>query len=52
MVSRNWAMVEFKVRYRLAGDIYESKVNAASSGSAMRWVAVAFPGATDVTISG
>lgn len=45
-------MVEYKVRYRLDGDIYESKVLAASSGSAIKWVSTTVPGATDISISG
>lgn len=44
-------MVEFKVRYRLVGDIYESRVFAATSGSAMKWVLTVCPGATDISIS-
>jgi len=43
-------MVEFKVRYRLGGEVYESRVFAASSGSAIKWTEQAFPGATNVTV--
>ena len=43
-------MVEFKVRYRLGGEVYESRVFAASSGSAIKWAEQAFPGATNVTV--
>lgn len=45
-------MVEYKIRYRLDGDIYENVVLAASSGSAIKWVSLAFPGATDISVSG
>lgn len=44
-------MVEFKVRYRLDGEIYESRVFASSSGNAIKWAERAFPDAIDVTVS-
>lgn len=43
-------MVEYKVRYRLSGEIYESSVFATTSGNAIKWAQNAFPGATDVTV--
>lgn len=45
-------MVEFRVRYNLGGHIYENRVFAATSGSAIAWVNLAFPSAVDVTVVG
>lgn len=45
-------MAEYKVRYRLSGEIYESRVFASTSGNALRWAQQVFPGATDLTVVG
>lgn len=44
-------MAEFTVRYNLDGEIYESRVFAASSGSAISWAQKAFPGSVNVTVT-
>lgn len=43
-------MVEFKVRYRLGTEVYESRVFASSSASAIKWAEQAFPGSSEVTV--
>lgn len=43
-------MVEYMVRYTLNNDVYEARVRAASSGSAMRWVETNYPAAVNISV--
>lgn len=45
-------MASYKMRFNLGGEIYELVINAASSGSALRYVQRMHPEAGDVTIVG
>jgi len=45
-------MVDYLVRYTLAGDIYETVVRTSSSGAAIRWVENQMNGASAIHIVG
>ena len=44
------AMMKYIVRYELEGYVYETKVRTATSKGAIRWVEIAFPSATNITV--
>jgi hypothetical protein len=45
-------MASYRMRFTLDGEIYELAVGAASSGSAIRYVQRAHPGAVEITVVG